>query len=116
MKYFRNFKPKLEIKKFDGDCLFLTKFTRQFKSRIEKICNDDEKMTYLEQFTTGEAHRIVTGYSFLLSDVGYKEAVKELSRRYGDAEVMANSYVQQIYNGRQLKRKMKIRLAPFQSF
>ena len=89
-------KPKLEIKKFDGDCLFFHKFLRQFKSRIEKTCNDDEKMAFLEQFTTGEAHRIVTGYSFLPSNVGYKAAVKELSRRYGDAELMANSYVQKV--------------------
>ncbi|XP_065071816.1 uncharacterized protein LOC135696373 [Rhopilema esculentum] len=69
---------------------------RQFKSRIEKICNDDEKMAYQEQFTTGEAHRIVTGYSFLPSDVGCKAAIKQLSRRYGNAEVIANSYVQQV--------------------
>ena len=55
-------RPKLEIKKFDGDCLSFNKFMRQFKSRIEKICNDDERMAYLEQYTTGEAHRIVTGY------------------------------------------------------
>eukprot|EP00794_Sanderia_malayensis_P020968 gene20968-23024_t len=52
-------------------------------------------MAYLEQYTIGEAHRVVTGYSFLPSDVGFKAAVKELSRHYGDAEVMANSYVQQ---------------------
>ena len=89
-------KPKLEIKKFDGDCLSFTKFMRQFKSRIESVCTDDEKMTYLEQYTIGEAHRIVTGYSFLPSDVGYKAAVKELSRRYGNAEVIANSYIQQV--------------------
>ena len=53
-------------------------------------------MAYLEQYTTGEAHRIVTRYSFLPSDVGYKAAVKELSRRYGDAEVMANTYMHQV--------------------
>ena len=89
-------KQKLEIKKFDGNYLSFTNFMKQFKSRIEKSCNDDEKMAYLEQFTTGEAHHIVTGHSFLPSDVGYKAAVKELSRRYGDAEVMASSYVQQV--------------------
>ena len=61
------------------------------------MCNNDEKMAYLEHYTTGEAHRIVTGFSFLLSDVGYKAAVTELSRRYGDAEVIANSYVQQLF-------------------
>eukprot|EP00794_Sanderia_malayensis_P013144 gene13144-14495_t len=88
-------KPQLEAKKFDGDCLSYTKFMRQFKSRIENICTNDEKMAYLEQYTTGEAHRVVAGYSFLPSDVGFKAAIKELSRRYGDAEVMANSYVQQ---------------------
>lgn len=96
-------RPKLEIKKFDGDCLSFNKFMRQFKSRIAKICNDDERMAYLEQYTTGEAHRIVTGYSFLPSDVGYKAAVKELSRRYGDAEVMANTYVHKVLQWPSLK-------------
>ena len=46
--------------------------------------------------TKGWLHRIVTGYSFLPSDVGYKAAVKELSQRYGDAEVMASTYMPQV--------------------
>ena len=91
-------KPKLEIKQFDGDCLSFNKFMRQFKSRVENICNDDEKMAFLEQCTTGEANRIVAGYSFLTADVGYPAAWKELSRRYGDVEVMANAYLKRVLN------------------
>lgn len=73
-------KPKLEIKRFDGDCLSFNKFIRQFKSRVEKVCNNDEKMAFLEQCTIGEANQIVIGYSFMPADVGYPAALKELSR------------------------------------
>ena len=79
-------KPKLEIKRFDGDCLSFNKFMRQFKSRVENVCNNDEKMAFLEQCTIGEANQIVTGYSFMSADVAYPAALKELSRRYGDVD------------------------------
>ena len=91
-------KPKLEIKRFDGDCLSFNNFKRQFKSRVENNCNADEKMAFLEQCTTGEASQIVAGYSFLTADVGYPAAWKELSRRYGDVEVMANAYLKRVLN------------------
>ena len=88
----------MEIRRFDGDCLSFNKFKRQFKSRVENICNADEKMAFLEQCTTGEANRIVAWYSFLNADVGYPAAWKELLRRYGDVEVMANAYLKCLLN------------------
>ncbi|KAJ8017933.1 hypothetical protein HOLleu_44355 [Holothuria leucospilota] len=91
-------KPKLEIKKFSGDCMGFNKFMRQFKSRIEGLCSNDERIAYLEKYTTGEAHQIVVGFSYLDAAVGYPAAIKELKRRYGDPEVIANSYVKKVFS------------------
>ncbi|PIK34363.1 hypothetical protein BSL78_28811 [Apostichopus japonicus] len=91
-------KPKLEIKKFSGDCLTFNKFMRQFRSRIEGLCSNDEKMAYLEQYTVEEAHKIVVGFSYLDAAVGYPAAIKELQRRYGDPEIIANTYVKRVLN------------------
>ena len=37
-------------------------------------------------------------YSFLNADAGYPAVWKELSRRYGDVEVMANAYLKRVLN------------------
>ncbi|KAJ8046353.1 hypothetical protein HOLleu_05000 [Holothuria leucospilota] len=89
-------KPKLEIKKFGGDCMTFNKFMRQFKSRVEGLCSDDERIAYLEQNTVGEAHKIVVGFSYLDAKVGYPAAMAELKQRYGDPEVIANSYIKKV--------------------
>ncbi|XP_071948920.1 uncharacterized protein [Antedon mediterranea] len=96
-------KPKLEIKKFNGNCMDFNKFMRQFKTRIESGCTNDDRMAYLEQFTTGEAQQIVIGYSYLEAEVGYPAAMKELKRRYGDPEVIANSYVKKLLSWAPIK-------------
>ncbi|XP_071952433.1 uncharacterized protein [Antedon mediterranea] len=96
-------KPKLEIKKFNGNCMDFNKFMRQFKTRIESGCTNDDRMAYLEQFTTGEAQQIVIGYSYLEAEVGYPAAMKELKRRYGDPEVIANSYIKKLLSWAPIK-------------
>ncbi|XP_033118249.1 uncharacterized protein LOC117117882 [Anneissia japonica] len=89
-------KPKLEIRKFEGNRLQFKRFMRQFKFKIEGICSNDEKMAYLEQYTIGEANKIVVGYSFLDADVGYPAAIEELKRKYGDVDAMANEYIKKV--------------------
>ena len=49
-------------------------------------------------------------------DVGYKAAVKELSRCYGDAEVMANSYMQQIIQWPSIKAENPKSINAFSTF
>ena len=87
-------KPLTEIKKFGGDPLEYQRFLRQFKTRIIANCEDyDERLNYLEQYTTGDAHKIVTGYSYLNSEKGYKAALRELELKYGDVDVIVNAFV-----------------------
>ena len=92
-------KPPTDIEKFDGDALLYRRFVRQFNSYIGAVCeNDYERLTYLEQFTSGEAHRVVIGYTNLDSSTGYAAAMRELNNRYGNEEVIASAYVQKALN------------------
>ena len=87
-------KPATEIKKFAGNPLEYRKFLRQFHSKVVLNCeNDDEKMNYLEQLTIGEANKVVSGYSHLPGERGYKAAMDLLEERYGDTDVMASAFI-----------------------
>nr|XP_006811748.1 PREDICTED: uncharacterized protein LOC102801727 [Saccoglossus kowalevskii] len=87
-------KPQSDIKCFGGDIMEYTKFMRQFKSRV--VANtetDDERMNYLEQYTTGEANTIFSGFGYLDASKGYPPAIKELEDRYGNSEIIASAYI-----------------------
>ena len=92
-------KPACEIKKFSGDPLEYTKFMRQFQSKVVNNCeDDDERLSFLEQYTTGEANRIVSGLGYLQANIGYKAALDELKERYGDPEIVVNAYIKKALN------------------
>lgn len=86
-------KPNVEIVKFQGNPIDYNRFIRQFETKVVKNTDSyDEKMN-LFQFTTGEANEIATGYSHLNAEIGFKATLKEFKERYGDPDVVANSYV-----------------------
>ena len=90
-------KPQVEISKFDGNPLMYRKFMRQFQTRIvNNTDDDDEKMTYLEQLTTGEVHKIVRSFSHLDASIGYEAVLRELEDRYGDNETIAGSFIKKV--------------------
>ncbi|XP_045161949.2 uncharacterized protein LOC123526762 [Mercenaria mercenaria] len=87
-------KPKSEIIKFEGNPMDYNRFIRQFQTRVLNNTDSyDERMNFLLQFTTGEAHKIASGYSHLSAEVGFTATMKEFKDRYGDPDVVANEYV-----------------------
>lgn len=87
-------KPVSDIRKFGGDPLEFRTFIRQFNARIVVNAeNEDEKMTYLEQYTYNEAHKVVSGYGQLNSENAYNAAMKQLHERYDDEKVIANAII-----------------------
>ncbi|XP_038063125.1 uncharacterized protein LOC119733827 [Patiria miniata] len=87
-------RPTPEIKRFSGEPVDYRKFIRQFNTKVAvHTDNDDERMSYLEQFTTGEAYKVVSGFSHLPAEQGYPAALKELASRYGDVHLMAHSFI-----------------------
>jgi len=87
-------KPQVHISKFSGSPMDYRRFLRQFNSRVAAYATDDEeRLNYLEQFTTGEANKIAVGYSHMGGTVAYEAILKEFKARYGDSEVIAAAYI-----------------------
>ena len=86
-------KPKMELQTFSGDCLQYHRFMRQFKAKVIANCDDpEERLNYLEQYTSGEPRQIVIGFSYLDAEKGYKAAIRELDERYGDQEITVQAF------------------------
>ena len=97
-------RPSVEIKKFSGDPSEYHKFMRQFKIKIGMFCsNEDELMSYLEQFTYGQANKIITGYGHLDASIGFNAALRELEECFGSSEVLANAYIKRALNWPSIK-------------
>ncbi|XP_062610669.1 uncharacterized protein LOC134272455 [Saccostrea cucullata] len=76
-------KPKSEIQKFEGNPKDYQRFIRQFNTRVcANTSSYEERLNFLLQFTSGEANRIVTGYSHLNAEGGYKAVMDEFKDRY----------------------------------
>ena len=87
-------KPTVELQTFHGDPLTYNRFMRQFRSKVVSNCPDpEERINYLEQYTSGEARDIVIGYSYLDSHKGYEAAIKELDYKYGDQDIIVNAFI-----------------------
>jgi hypothetical protein len=58
--------PTSDLQKFSGNPMEYTQFIRQFNARISAYTDSfEEKLNYLLQFTSGEAHKIVKGFANL---------------------------------------------------
>ncbi|KAL5010875.1 hypothetical protein ScPMuIL_013180 [Solemya velum] len=87
-------KPVSEIKKFGGSPMEYRRFVRQFQTKVVANTDDyEEKMNYLEQYTYGEAHKVVSGFVHLRGEQAFKAAMRQLEDRYGDEEVIATAFI-----------------------
>ncbi|XP_050417786.2 uncharacterized protein LOC126831152, partial [Patella vulgata] len=88
-------KPNTSIQPFDGNILEYQRFIRQFNSVIVTNCDTyDERLNFLDQFTSGEANKIVRSYSYLRADKAYDCALSQLQSRYGNSELIANAFIE----------------------
>ena len=96
-------KPEVKVDTFKGDALSFSRFVRQLESRVFPHCEDDEeKLTYLEQYTEGEPKRIVTSFAHL-SAKGFQYAMRELQDRYGNPVVVSNHYLNKVLGFKSFK-------------
>ena len=87
-------KPHIEVARFSGDPLTYKKFVRQFETRILAVTdNEDERLAYLDQYTSGEPNRIIRSLSYLDASIAYPAVWKELNDRYGNSEIIATKFV-----------------------
>ncbi|XP_061191629.1 uncharacterized protein LOC133199818 [Saccostrea echinata] len=98
-------KPKSEIQKFEGNPMDYQRFIRQFNTKVcANTSSYEERLNFLLQFTSFEANRIVTGYSHLNAEGGYKAALDEFKDRYGDPDIVAQAYVRKALNWSSIKQ------------
>ena len=87
--------PKLFIKELNGSVLNWQTFWYQFESTIHSKRNisNIDKFGYLTLFLCKSAYDTISGLA--LTNQNYLEAAKLLKNRYGNAELLINSYMEQ---------------------
>ena len=113
-EYFNYFRlPKLELSAFGGDPLEFQQWRMSFQKIVEEVTPDpSHRLQYLQQFTSGDASMLVSG--FMLDQVnGYENAMKELTKEFGDPYVLARAYIAKIDGWPQIKASDTIGLRSF---
>ena len=87
--------PKPDIPTFSGEITRFYQFIRAFDGRIGSIADDEDKLYYLEQFTSGTPRDIVRGCMFMKSG-GYQEARRLLMKRYGNHNRVTESFIDRL--------------------
>ena len=101
----RNLVPNQEVEIFKGELTKYQTFIKSFENVISsKLKDDDEKLHYLVQYTSGKPRDIIEACLHMETDKGYKEARLLLEKRYGNSAVIATAYVNKILNWDQVKR------------
>lgn len=92
--------PKNEPKVFDGSDLTQFKgFLKAFQMNIEARCDSDsDKLYYLEKYTDGNPRKLVRSCFSGDTDLGYKQAMELLKKRYGNEFKIGEAYLKEIEN------------------
>ena len=89
--------PKMTMETFSGDIMKYSSFLRQFQNNIvSKTDDEEEKLYYLDQLTSGKPNDIVKTCLHLPAGKGYREARSLLDKRYGDKSKVATALVSKI--------------------
>ena len=96
--------PKAEIPVFSGDVTKYRSFMRAFDSRISSRTDDDEeKLFYLEQYTSGKPQDIIRGCLHMTAGTGYMQVRRLLDKRYGDEDTVTSAFVDVLMEWPQVK-------------
>lgn len=96
--------PKPELAKFDGSPLQYWSFIRSFENNIERNTSDEnEKLTYLMQYCTGDARKVIKSCVMMDPSDGYKAARRMLKERFGHPYTIATSFVKSVTDGAPIK-------------
>ena len=92
--------PKVEVPTFGGDPINYSQFIRSFETLIEnKTASSSARLSYLIQYTSGDAQEFLRSCLTMNADDGYQKARSLLKRRYGENHRIATAYVDRIING-----------------
>lgn len=89
--------PKRDLKIFDGNLMEFRIFMQAFNTQIEKKTYDEEeRLAFLLQFTSGEAHDLISSCIHMDPVEGYSEAKWLLKREYGNTFRITSAYRNQL--------------------
>ncbi len=96
--------PQRDVPIFSGDPLVYITFIRAFEHSIEnKTNNPQDRLYYLEQFTSGEPQALVRSCKHMSPTKGYKEAKCLLQLHYGNELKIATAYLEKALKWPQIK-------------
>ncbi|KAA0201416.1 hypothetical protein HAZT_HAZT009521 [Hyalella azteca] len=109
---------KKHLEPFDGTNITKFKmFLYKFELLIESKCNTEvEKLTYLEQFTKGQAFKLVQSCSTCHPSVGYAKAKELLIAEYGNDFKIANAYLETLSDWPEIEPEAKDSLLELSTF
>ena len=91
--------PAREIPIFDGNPLNYQPFMKAFQHGIEdKTTSCQDRLYYLEQYTTGPCRELVRSCLHMDSAIGFTEAKRLLKVHFGDEMMISNAYIGKALN------------------
>lgn len=91
--------PQREVPVFDGDPLNFRLFTQAFKHNIEdKTDCDEDRLYFLEQYTTGQPRELVRSCFHMNATTGYAEAKRLLKDHFDDDFKITTAYIEKALN------------------
>ena len=96
--------PSKEIPVFDGNPLNYQAFMRAFEHGIEeKTKSHQDRIYYLEQYTSGPCRELVRSCLHMDANRGYLQAKTLLKRHFGDDTKIASAYMEKALNWNSIK-------------
>ncbi|XP_055951561.1 uncharacterized protein LOC129987626 [Argiope bruennichi] len=101
--------PKLRIPTFSGDASTFLEFINSFNNAIDS--NDSlsnvDKFIYLKSFLSGEAYKIVSGFS--LTEENYKSCLSLLKDRYGKQDHLISHFMNRLLETEPVKSSFNLK-------
>ena len=96
--------PTRELPTFNGDLISYLPFIHAFENRIEQMtASHQERLFYLEQYTTGQPKELVQSCLHMNAQLGYAEARRLLDEHFGDPYRLSTAYIQKALNWNAIK-------------
>ncbi len=109
--------PQRDISTFTGDPLTYRSFIRAFEHAIDsKTDSHQDRLYYLEQFTSGEPLDLIRSCEHMKPDRAYKEARELFDRHYGDEMTIATAYIKKAMEWPQIRPEDRKGLNAFALF
>ena len=90
----RSLLPSHKPPTFSGDVMSYPAFITAFETLIEsKVEDSNERLYFLDQYTSGKAKELIKGCLQMKGEDSYKEARRLLKKHFGDPYKIASAYI-----------------------